>query len=212
MTLLQIPSRSAPSYEAVCARFAGRVIAGFMDVAEYEAFNKTALTKHEYWKGWAVQVPGGTPEHNIIIPRLTTLLTIVLDDLETDCTVFGSDQKIFINESRIVYPDIAVVIGDWQVDHYDRLRNPYLVVEVLSESTEDEDRGPKFEEYKSIDSLQHYVLVEQYEIGVTHFARNEQNQWHEVATYRDLSDTLTIPVGEQTATVPLFRIYRKIFA
>ncbi len=111
-----------------------------------------------------------------------------------------------------MFPDITIVCGPWQIDHYDRLRNPLLIVEVLSESTEAEDRGPKFAEYQSIDSLQHYVLVEQYQIGVTHFAKGANGEWAEVATYRDLSDNLTFAVGEQTAAIPLSRIYRKIFA
>jgi Uma2 family endonuclease len=39
--------------------------------------------------------------------------------------------------------------------------NPALIVEVLSASTKDYDRGQKFELYKTIGSLREYLLIEQ---------------------------------------------------
>ncbi len=54
-----------------------------------------------------------------------------------------------------------MVCGALQFDdnHQDTLINPTLIVEVLSESTQDYDRGGKFTQYRKIPSFVEYVLV-----------------------------------------------------
>ena len=60
-----------------------------------------------------------------------------------------------------LYPDVTIVCGPRTLDREDQnaVTNPTLIVEVLSRSTEEYDRGDKFEHYKRIPSLQQYVLV-----------------------------------------------------
>ena len=55
------------------------------------------------------------------------------------------------------FPDLCVVCGEWKVDLHDALQNPCVIVEVLSPSTEADDRADKFREYQQIASLRHYI-------------------------------------------------------
>ena len=77
------------------------------------------------------------------------------------------------------YPDVTVVCGPHERDRQDdhAVTNPTLIVEVLSRSTEEYDRGDKFEHYKSIPSLQQYVLVSYPEHHVEIWTRGHDNVW-----------------------------------
>jgi Uma2 family endonuclease len=109
----------------------------------------------------------------------------------------------------IHYPDVIVVCGDLQFDddHQDTLLNPLLIIEVLSESTKDYDRGGKFAQYRKIPSFAEYVLVAQDECQVEHFVKQAQGRWLLSETNR-LEDTLTLSSIE--CTLPLRDVYEKV--
>ena len=77
------------------------------------------------------------------------------------------------------YPDVVVTCEQprFEDDKLDTLVNPQLIVEVLSESTEQYDRGKKFEQYRHIDSLREYVLVAQDRPYVERYLKNAEGQW-----------------------------------
>ena len=79
---------------------------------------------------------------------------------------FSSDQKVYIAAyDKVVYPDIVVVCGSLVSPPFDEhaLSNPVLVVEVLSDSTEDYDRGEQRLAYQALPTLNEYVLISQAE-------------------------------------------------
>ncbi|MBL8892146.1 MAG: Uma2 family endonuclease [Planctomycetaceae bacterium] len=94
--------------------------------------------------------------------------------------VYPSDLKLEVKATGLMtYPDLMVVCGkpEFVYDHGDVLRNPVVIFEVLSESTESFDRGKKFEHYRLIPSLRHYVLVSQDRCSVEVFTRQvRENQ------------------------------------
>ncbi len=97
-------------------------------------------------------------------------------------------------------------------DTVDALQNPCAVFEMLSPSTQDEDKGSKFEEYKRIDTLRHYVLVDQFAVSVTHYQKADDDTWGEPTVYTSLTDTLTIELSDNdTLVVPLSRAYKRVF-
>lgn len=55
--------------------------------------------------------------------------------------------------------------------------NPVILIEVLSDSTEGYDRGKKFQHYRSIESLQEYVLVAQDEARIEKYVRHGDGFW-----------------------------------
>jgi Uma2 family endonuclease len=111
-------------------------------------------------------------------------------------------------QSLYTYPDIAVVCGDVQFedDQVDTLLNPTLIIEVLSPSTEDHDRGAKFGYYRRLPSLREYILVAQDKMLVEHFVR-EDDGWLLTET-TDPDAVVRLPsIG---CEVPLAEVYRKI--
>ena len=78
------------------------------------------------------------------------------------CRSFGSNLKVWAPAKRsYFYPDATIVCGELQMHDSvgDVVENPLVVFEVLSPSTERYDRTAKFDCYRSIESLRHYVLV-----------------------------------------------------
>ncbi len=117
---------------------------------------------------------GGSARHN----RLTSRITAVLETaLGGRCHVFSSDQRIQSRERRYVYPDVSVVCGAPVIAQEDVLVNPTIVVDVLSSTTEQYDRGLEWDGYQALPSLTDYVLVSQDRAHIEHFARTPDGRW-----------------------------------
>ena len=81
---------------------------------------------------------------------------------------------------HLAYPDIVIVCGGPELlndEKFDNLLNPAVLIEVLSDSTEDYDRGRKFQRYRRIPTFQEYVLINSKAIEVEVWRKNEQGQW-----------------------------------
>ena len=140
-----------------------------------------AETKHILWNGEVcsvVAMAGGTFDHNTLCANMIIALGVALRG--TQCRVLTSDQKVWVpRKEGFVYPDATVVCG--RIEPYggsrDVLTNPVLIVEVLSEGTENFDRGEKFEGYRGVLSLRHYLMVSSRRVLVEHYARTESDAW-----------------------------------
>jgi Uma2 family endonuclease len=133
-----------------------------MTYAEYLAAEDTSEVKHEYLRGQVWAMAGGTIEHGRLAGAVVAALTQALRG--KPCVVLTSDVRIRVEDTdRSTYPDVSVVCGTREVSAIDpnALANPKVLVEVLSDSTEADDRGEKFAHYRRIPSLQGYVLVSQ---------------------------------------------------
>jgi len=146
--------------------------------AEYLALERTADHRSEYIDGYVVAMAGGSEPHNVIVGNLVTLLNVHL--LEEHCRVFPSDMKVHrVDTTRYFYPDVTVVCGESQfIDaNKDVLLNPILLIEVLSDDTENFDRGIKFKSYLRFGSLLEYVLVSQSSPVVERYSRQATGGW-----------------------------------
>ncbi len=147
-------------------------------VEQYLALDAGSDAKHEYLNGVVVAMAGGSPRHNLIAANLTGALGALLAD--TPCRVFGSDQRVRIAESGgYVYPDLSVVCDEprFTDERPPSLDNPLVVVQVLSPSTEEHDRGTKLAHYRRLPSLQEILLVEPNERRVERYRRIESGEW-----------------------------------
>src|SRR6266540_385371 len=129
--------------------------------AEYLAMEEVADYKSEYYDGEIFAMSGGTADHSKIAVNFTAALSHLLET--KPCHVFNSDMRLRVERSGMhTYPDAMVVCGkiEFVERRKDLLKNPVLIVEVVSESTRDYDRGAKFNFYKQIPTLKEYLLVE----------------------------------------------------
>lgn len=138
------------------------VLALPMTHAEYCAFEREAMVKHEYLAGEVFAMTGGTLEHSRLAGRLAYLLGNALEG--RPCRVLSADARVRIEAVDVdTYPDLSVVCGPPETADADdhALLNPTLLAEVLSKSTEAYDRGLKASNYRQIPSLRAYLLVSQ---------------------------------------------------
>jgi Uma2 family endonuclease len=134
--------------------------------------------KHEFFDGEIFAMAGGTPDHSALAVAVATELKNQLRG--TPCRVYNSDLRVRVATTGLgTYPDVSVFCGETEKDPQDAntLTNPTVLVEVLSESTEEYDRGEKFENYRQISSLKSYVLVSTRERLVEVFSRGPQGEW-----------------------------------
>lgn len=139
--------------------------------AEYLAGEKVAEVRHQYVDGEVYAMAGGTKAHNLISLNLARVLHGHLRN--TPCRVFSSDVKVRVAwdwRERYYYPDVVVACEAGDVDPY-VVGQPKLVIEVLSDSTERDDRSDKFYAYRRLPSLEEYVLVAQDTLRVEVYRR-----------------------------------------
>jgi Uma2 family endonuclease len=158
--------------------------------AHYLAYEDGSNVKHEFLNGEIYAMAGGTPEHAALAAAITTLIGAQLG--EGPCRAFSSDLKVRVLATGLVsYPDLTVICGAIEYDPQSRLVavNPTLIVEVLSDSTEDWDRGEKLEHFKQIPSLRECLLVSHRTRQIDLWRRNPDGSWsHRTATAGDTVD------------------------
>lgn len=181
--------------------------------AEYLAFEETSEQKHEFIDGLVLAREGGSAphahaaessiEHARLAARITTALSIALAG--RPCNVFGSDARVRISATeRATYPDVSVVCGPVvrASDDSQALTNPVVIVEVLSPTTEQSDRGEKFRHYRRLESLREYVLVAQDEPRIEVF-RREGDVW----TFREHGPGERVMLASIEAVLDVDAIY-----
>lgn len=171
--------------------------------AEYVAYERDSGLKHEFEDGAIFGMAGGSRRHNALASRITAALELAR---KPGCVAFQSDQKVrVLATGKATYPDASMVCGPIEGDPADPLgatiTNPTLLVEVLSPSTEQEDRGNKWQHYQLVPSLQEYVLVSQADARVEVYRRLPSGTWE----YVDVTaGTLQLSSG---ALIDLAKLY-----
>ena len=132
-----------------------------MTPEEYLRIERAAEFKSEYLGGKMFAMAGGNDPHSTISVNVTTELTLQLRG--TSCQTFNSDMRLHIPATGLyTYADAVAVCGPPELVDGDNLLNPVLMVEVLSPSTQNYDRGDKFVSYRSIQSLREYLIIAQH--------------------------------------------------
>ncbi len=174
---------------------------------EYLERERQADYKSEYWNGEIVAMAGGSEQHSLICVNISGELRARLKD--KPCRTYSSDLRVRATRTRYFYPDVSIVCGEPEFadEVVDMLLNPVVLLEVLSPSTEDKDRGLKFAFYRQISSLTHYLMVSQDEPHVEHYARQDDNHWL-LADLRGLDAVLRLPsIG---CELPLSEVYARV--
>lgn len=178
-------------------------------VEEYLALEEKSLEKHEYYRGRVYQMSGGSPEHSAIAAN--TIGALIVAFKGKSCQVYTGDVLLRVQtRSHYAYADVTVVCGR---PEYEQIRanrmltNPALLVEVLSPSTENYDRGTKFQLYKALTTFQDYLLIDSRQIYVQHYRKLDANTWQE-KTYSQLEQI--IPLENLGISLILEDIYRMV--
>jgi len=183
------------------------VLKGFT-LGQYLEHELKTGEKHEYYRGEIFAMVGGTPRHSLIATNFLRESSESLKD--KPCVAYNGDLRIMVDPAGLyTYPDASIICGELEIDPDtpNTVKNPSVLVEVLSESTEAYDRGDKSAFYRSIPSLKVLVLIAQSHSHVECFTRQATGGWL-LTEFRSLSDSLILePVG---ISIPLAEIYRNV--
>ena len=145
---------------------------------EYLELERRAERKSEYFQGEMFAMSGASRRHVVIVNNLGGELRQRLK--QQPCEIYSNDMRLRVAPNGLyTYPDVIIVCGEPQFadDQSDTLLNPILIVEVLSDSTENCDRGRKFEQYRSLPSLGEYVMVAQDTPRIEQYTREPNGHW-----------------------------------
>lgn len=189
-------------------------------VEEYLAMERASDIRHEYLDGYVYAMAGESEEHGIITSNLVIEIGSRLKG--SGCRTFDKDTKVLSGEvpeskrssqpkNLFSYPDVLVVCGDRQyLDEYkDVLINPSVIIEVLSPTTGEFDRGEKFIRYRTyLTSLQEYLVVAQDRPLIEGYSRQKNGLWVIAETVSDIAGTIHIP--SINCAIPLAEIYEGV--
>ena len=163
----------------------------FIPQSEYLELEKKAVRKSKYYKGGIFAIAEATKEHNKIVASIISAVGQHVSG--KGCFYYPSDLRVHIPANTLyTYPDVTIVCGEAEFfdNSFDTLLNPTVIFEVLSTATEDYDRGTKFKLYRSISSLQNYVLISSTEFAAEVYTRSN-DQWI-LSTAKDTTDQIYI--------------------
>lgn len=173
----------------------------YISTQEYLAEERAAFEKHEYYQGEVFAISGASLKHNIIFSNLFGDIGNKLKG--KNCRPFGSDLRIHIPKNTLyTYPDISIICGEPNLtdDSFDTATNPSVIIELLSKTTRNYDKGDKFTLYRDIDSLQEYILIDTEKIYVEKHIRNSDKSWP-LTDYTNMDDAVFINSLQLTLTL-----------
>ena len=159
-------------------------------VDEYFALEEKSEVRHEFYYGELIKMPGETTIANLIAGNIYVLLRIFFK--KQPFMVFDHDIKLMVHKKSYRYPDLVVI--HQKGDHKKYVTDPVVIVEVLTESTEDADREKKRLEYFGLASLHYYLMIHQDEPIVEIYSRSGKS-W-QFDFYTELSDVVSLPFFE----------------
>ena len=175
--------------------------------SEYLELERNADFKSEYYNGETFAMAGASLIHNKIVSNLIFLFNQFLKD--KPCDVYPSDLRLQVEKSGLyTYPDITIVCGKTELldNKFDTLKNPTILIEVLSDSTEKYDRGQKFSFYREIPSLKEYILVSSKTMKIEKFKRLEDGNY----LYIESNEHQPFPIDSIDMNLNLEDVYNKI--
>ncbi len=160
---------------------------------EYLQQEEKSEVRREFFDGETYAMTGGTVNHNTLVDTVKDILKIQVK--ARGCRVFSENMKVDVQAGLYMpYPDVVLTYHPFDLRGRNLvIRQPRLLVEVLSKSTAHIDRGFKWLHYRKMPSLWYYMLVDQYSMTVELFSRiNETNEWINTL-YEDADDQITLP-------------------
>ena len=177
-----------------------------LTLQEYLDWENAQPEKHEFHRGEIFAMTGGRRTHGRVMLNLARHIGVHLDG--SGCQVFADSMKVQVADDTVLYPDVFVTCdrGDLATDQI--FRAPKLVIEVLSPSTQADDRSKKFALYRQLASLQEYILVDPETRRIESFTRSAQGEW----VLHDMSDDTAMAVASIGCMVAMNDVFAGIEA
>ncbi len=172
---------------------------------EYLKRERTSETRNEYFDGGIFAMAGTSKDHSRISINLGRILSSALRG--TPCEAFESNIRVRVDETGLyTYPDLSVAcVAEFDEEGLDTLLNPIIVIEILSPSTEDYDKGPKFAHYARLPSVREVWFVAQEQVWIERNRRIGMDQW-----LREWHREGEIVVEEPSLTLFLNEVYERV--
>jgi Uma2 family endonuclease len=179
-----------------------------MSEEEYLAFERASEFKNEYADGQVIPMQVEKLSHNLICTNSSAILIRELSN--KNCYVLALRMRVkTLATRRYSYPDIVLICGEPEFIGYERdtITNPTILIEILSPTTEKEDRGKKLREYRQIESLQEYLLISQETPQIERYLRQKEKDWL-YSEVSGLESKIVLPsIG---ITLALSDVYKKV--
>jgi Uma2 family endonuclease len=170
---------------------------------EYEALEAASLdSRYEYLDGWVYAMAGATTVHNQIVGNAAFALRMFYRP--KGCRTYTENVKVEVDARKRYVYDVFVTCSERDQQSTQLVRDPVLILEVLSDSTEAIDLKEKVDAYLAIPGLQAYVIVAQKECWLRVYERDESGNWLPHRFLNALSDTLSLRSGWN---IPLSELY-----
>jgi Uma2 family endonuclease len=145
---------------------------------EFLEMERSSKEKHELHRGHVVNMAGASLAHNEIVANLVGNIKFFLRGKL--CRIYASDLRVQIpTVDSFTYPDASIVCGQPILldSELDTITNPTVILEVMSKSTEQYDRGTKFFYYMQIPSLSEYILVDSSKLYIQAARKQNDGSW-----------------------------------
>lgn len=181
----------------------------FCSLEEYIEIEATSAGKNEYYNGQLVVMQGASLNHNRIVANLIKSIGNNLSG--KGCEILPSDVRLKVSAANnvYVYPDAMIICGKPELtdDKFDTVTNPAVLFEVISESSENNDRR-KFFYYMQMSGVKEIIMVNSYdqvkvEVGV----KQENGSW-QITTYTSPENEITLLLFSEP--ISLKSIYQNI--
>ena len=146
--------------------------------SDYLELERSSKDKHELFQGKIVAMVGASIQHNEIVSNLIIKIGNFLNG--KGCRIYTSDLRVHVPTSdSFTYPDATIICGKPEMvdDKQDTIKNPTVIIEVMSPTTEQYDRGTKFFYYMQIPVLKEYILIDSTKIFAQTITKQADNSW-----------------------------------
>lgn len=149
------------------------------------------IVKSELLDGTITAKPSANRAHNVIATNFTVAIGSRIH--RSTCEVYANDMQVRIGKNSISFPDIVVVNGEpvFGDDRSELLLNPTVVIEIFSTIAKSTDRQQKLEGFLAIPKIKECLLVNENEMRVEHYARQNAKQWI-YRIYNERDDVITL--------------------
>lgn len=177
----------------------------YISPEEYLGLERASESRHEYFEGQIFAISGASLPHNRIDVNIIVAIGSFLEN--KNCSVLPSHMRVSTpSRDSYMYPDALIVCGEPELedDKFDTLKNPAVIIEILSPSTQGYDKNKKFFFYRQIPSLLEYIMIDSQKKFIRVGRKQPDGSWK----FEDIDSTKShLTIQTIQFDLPLAKIY-----